>query len=155
MGKLKVPKQPGIHQGLTKAERFHRGSIRSQKRLNALKFDPIGELVKQYRELEKLVDFWTRIRDGVQVELTKKGRVKAYNARAHMDAYNALIAIGEKLLRYNYGRVPEVNEVQVTQPAPMFVQLSDNPKDIATINPPIPVEYHDEDDENEQSEEDM
>jgi len=150
MGKLKVPEQPGMRQGMTKPERLHRGSIRSQKRLNALKFDPIGELVKQYRNLEEVVAFWVRIRDGVQVELTQKGRVKAYNAKAHMDAHNALINIGEKLLRYNYGRVPEVNEVQITQPTPMFVQLTDQCTDVVTINPPIPIEFDvDKDDDEE------
>jgi hypothetical protein len=155
MGKLKAPQQPPISQGITKRERYNRGSIRSQKRLRALGFDPIGELVTQYRKLEEVVLFWERIRDGVQVEFTPKGRVKAYNAKAHIDAHNALIAIGEKLLRYNYGRVPEINEVHVTQPAPMFVQLTDNPTDIKTINPPIPVEHSSEDEEDEPSEEDM
>ena len=103
---------------------FHSGGLRSRARLEQLRFDPIGELVAKYRELEKEVELQENIRDGKIVQMTNAGKPRAYRPEVHHALYDKLISIAEKLLRYNYGRVPEVEELKKRAPAALVVQLT-------------------------------
>jgi len=101
------------------------GAKRSQKRLEVLNFDPIGTLVDQYRKLEEELVYCEKVRDGIIVPLNPAtGKVRPYNAKLHMDIYDRLIKIGEALLRYGYGRVPETNVMETKRPMPLVVNLT-------------------------------
>lgn len=115
----KVP--PGRTAGMPK---YGAGARRSVGRLAHLGYDPIGELVKNYRKLELEIDRQEKIRDGIIVELTSQGKPRAYRAEVHHALYDKMIAIGDKLLRYGYGRVPEQAELERTRPTPMIVNLT-------------------------------
>lgn len=108
-----------------KAVRYISGTKRSQNILLSLGFDPITELVIQYRKLEEEMDRHEQHRDGTLVVLSKSsGRPLAYNAEMHMSIYDKLFAISEKLLRYKYGRVPEMAQLEKRKPTPLIVQLT-------------------------------
>jgi hypothetical protein len=118
-------KQPEIRRGrVAGTPSLFRGGIRSQKRLDTLRFDPIGELVKQYNAIEVLIQHQEDMRDGRRIELTSTGKPKAYRAEVHHALYDKLINIGDKLLRYGYGRVPEVNIVEERKPQALIVNLT-------------------------------
>jgi hypothetical protein len=103
---------------------FRAGAKRSVMRLNALGFDPIGELVDKYRKLELELARQEQIRDGVLVELRQDGQPRAYRAEVHHNIFNMLITVADKLLRYGYGRVPETNVLEERRPQPLVVQLT-------------------------------
>lgn len=103
---------------------FKAGAKRSQARLAYLDFDPIGELVKQYRKLELEIEYQEKIRSKEIVELTSTGREKAYRPEVHHALYDKLNKIGEALLRYGYGRVPETTIVEEKRPLPLIVNLT-------------------------------
>ena len=127
-------KQPPLRGGrVAGVGQFHSGSKRSVARLKQLNYDPIGELVANYRKLQAEVERQEKIRDGVIVELTSTGKVKAYRAEVHHALYDKLIAIGDKLLRYGYGRVPETTIVEDRKPMPLVVNLTKK-GEIYTVN---------------------
>ena len=109
---LAVPK------GKTSSERL------SFKRLKELDFDPMGELVHKYKKLEAELTYQELIREGRITEYTTSGKAKAYNAERHMAIYDRLIAIGDKLLRYQYGRIPEKSIVDDKRRNPLTINLS-------------------------------
>lgn len=118
-------KQPTIASRRSeRAPSIFKGGIRSQKRLDTLKFDPIGELVKQYEAIQLLVRHQEDMRDGRRIELTVTGKPKNYRAEVHHALYDKLINIGDKLLRYGYGRVPEVNIIEERKPQALIVNLT-------------------------------
>jgi hypothetical protein len=80
---------------------------RSVQRLRALDFDPLEELVRVYKELRFEVERQEKIRTGEVQELGPTGRVRAYRAEVHHALYDKMIAIGDKLMRYGYARIPE------------------------------------------------
>lgn len=104
--------------------KFFAGSARSIGRLKHLNFDPIKELVDKYRELETEIDRQKKIRAGEIVELTATGKPKSYRAEVHHALYDKQISIGEKLLRYAYGRVPETNVDENKTVMPLIVNLT-------------------------------
>lgn len=109
------------------------GYPRSVRRLARLGFDPIGELVDKYRKLEGELEYQEKLRSGAIVELRSDGKPRAYRAETHMAIYDKLIAVSEKLLRYNYGRVPELNLVEERKPTPLIVNLTKK-GEVYTVN---------------------
>lgn len=97
---------------------------KSQDRLRELKFDPLESLVRQYQNLEAELYYQECLREGIVEELRLDGKPKAYRADIHMGIYEKMIAIGEKLLRYQYGRVPETNVVEHKERMPLIVNLT-------------------------------
>ena len=114
---LRGGRPPGIPQ-------FQAGGQKSVARLRQLQYDPIGELVANYRKLEAEVERQEKIRDGIIVELGSNGKPRAYRAEVHHAIYDKLIAIGDKLLRYGYGRVPETTIIEDRKPQPLIVNLT-------------------------------
>lgn len=104
--------------------KYFAGANRSVNRLKHLNFDPIKVLVDKYNELETEVERQKKIRDGVIVELTSTGKPRAYRPETHHALFDKQIAIGEKLLRYAYGRVPEVNTDDQKPAMPLIVNLT-------------------------------
>jgi hypothetical protein len=127
--------------------KYFGGSQRSVARLRKLDFDPITELVNKYRQLDGELDRQIKIRNNVLVELTSTGRPKSYNPETTMSIYDKQIAIAEKLLRYNYGRVPEISEEQQRAPMPLIVNLTKK-GDTYIVNNEVPDDTPDEDNDN-------
>lgn len=118
-------KQPEWKPGRQLARpRFALGGKKSVARLEQLRYDPIGELVSNYRKLEAELDRQEKIRDGLIVELTGTGKPKSYRPEIHHAIYDKMIAISDKLLRYGYGRVPETQIVEEKKPMPLIVNLT-------------------------------
>lgn len=101
--------------------RYGSGAARSVARLAHLNFDPIGELVDKYREIGREIQRQNDIRDGILIELKPDGKPRYYNAEAHMALHDKQISIGVQLLRYGYGRVPEMSQVDDPRPKPTLV----------------------------------
>ncbi len=108
----------------TGVPKYASGGARSVGRLRSLKFDPIGELVTKYRQLEEEIERQKLIRDGVIVELTSAGKPRAYRPEVHHAIFDKQISIGEKLLRYAYGRVPDEGMETPKTPMPLIVNLT-------------------------------
>jgi hypothetical protein len=89
---------------------------RSQQQLAQLGYDPIKALVSTHNYLMQEIERQEKIRNGEIVEISSTGRVKAYRAEVHHALLTQLVAIGEKLLRYGYARVPETQHVQPITP---------------------------------------
>lgn len=141
-----VVEQPMIRRGnhpLNKP-RFVAGSARSVGRLRHLNFDPIKELVDKYHELETEIARQKKIREGEIVELTATGKPKSYRPEVHHALYDKQISIGEKLLRYAYGRVPESNVDEQKPAMPLIVNLT---KKGETYIANDVTEVHNEDDD--------
>jgi len=112
------PLPPGVRPlGTT---RIIAGGQRSVRRLAALKFDPIGELVAKYRKLEGELERQEQIRDNRIQEMTSSGKIRAYRAEVHHAIYDRLLSISKELLRYGYGRVPELSPID-NEVRPSFV----------------------------------
>jgi len=116
--------QPKIKTGRHAMSPFRAGTPRAAARLKQLAFDPIEELVKKYHEIEKEIARQERIRDGELIELTASGRERKYMYDIHMSLYDKLMTISDKLLRYGYGRVPEVVKFEEKKPTPLIVNLT-------------------------------
>jgi hypothetical protein len=105
--------------------RFPAGANRSTRRLATIGYDPIGELVKQYRRLEQECIYLRKLRDGVVVELhATTGKPRAFRYEALIGMETMLQNTADKLLRYGYGRVPEVSVVESKVMQPLVVNLS-------------------------------
>jgi len=105
--------------------RYNAGSKRSVAVLRELSFDPIKKLVERYQEMENEVAFWKAIRDRTLIQIiNSEGKERYYDSDAHMQAEKMLIEIGDKLLRYGYGRVPETVNVNDTRLPTMIVNLT-------------------------------
>ena len=70
-------------------------------------YDPIRELLQLYYQLERELEFYDQWRANKIKPLTATGRHRTYNQEVHMNLYDKLMNIHDKLLRYGYGRVPE------------------------------------------------
>lgn len=111
---------------IPKTASYIAGSRRSNQVLTSLDFDPITALVIQYRKLEEELERHEKIRDGQVVVLSfSSGKRLAYNAELHMSIYDKLVSIADKLLRYKYGRVPEMGDLEKRKPTPLIVQLTE------------------------------
>lgn len=100
------------------------GAQRSVGRMKHLNYDPIGELVKKYRELDVELQHQQKLRSGELVEMTATGRPRNFNPKLLMDIYEKQIMIAEKLLRYRYGRVPENETFDAERPSALIVNLT-------------------------------
>ena len=90
-----------------------------------LGFDPIRSLVDRYREISEEVEFWKKVRNReIIVIVSAKGHELMYDSDAHMAAEKMLVEIGDKLLRYGYGRVPEVVNVNDNRPPALVINLT-------------------------------
>lgn len=118
-------KQPMIKGGRVRGiSPYRSGTPRSVGRLKQLDYDPIGELVKKYNELEKEIQYQNQRRSGAIVELLPSGKPRPYSYEHHMALYDRQLRVGEVLLRYGYGRVPEIVEVKEHKIDPLIIKLS-------------------------------
>ena len=108
---------PGVPRNL-------KGGVRSVNRLKQLQFDPIGELVAKYRKIEEELVYQEKRRSGEIVELLPSGKPRYYDYQQHMALYDRLLKVGEQLLRYGYGRVPETVQIEDKRPAPLVINLT-------------------------------
>lgn len=121
------------------------GSKRAVARLQQLSFDPIGELVYNYRKLQSELDRQEKLRSGEIVELSATGRPRSYRPEIHHALFDKLNAISEKLLRYGYGRVPETTIIDEKQPSPLVINLTKKGEAyIVNDNPDIDEDNDDE-----------
>lgn len=125
--------------------KYHSGKEKSVRRLENLKYDPIGELVAKYRELDEELLRQKKIRNNEIVELNNAGRPRAFNPETMMAIYDKQIAIAEKLLRYRYGRVPEVGDAVTPPIAPLVVNLTKKGETYVVNEQPEVIENDDED----------
>lgn len=124
-------KQPVVGRGRTPGSgkapgtpSLFKGGIRSVNRLRDLKFDPIGVLVDQYKKIEIEIQHQEEIKNGRRIILSAKGNPMSYRPEVHHALFDKLINIGEKLLRYGYGRVPETSIIEEKRPQPLIVNLT-------------------------------
>ncbi len=105
-------------------ERFPLGGFKSVRRLAELQYDPINELVKTYHSLAALERFHDETRTGAKKHLDANGNVRRYSAQAHASVTEQKIRVAESLLRYGYGRVPEMLQVEHTEAPKLVINLS-------------------------------
>jgi hypothetical protein len=118
-------RQPNLKAGpAAGVPKYFRGGPKSVARLRNLNYDPIQELVEKYRKLEKEIEYQEKLRSNEIVELTATGKARAYRADQHYALYDKLINIGDKLLRYKYGRVPETDDEGNKSPSPLVINLT-------------------------------
>ena len=140
MEKLPV-QQPSLGSApkeIRKAIRYGMGAKRSVARLKELNFDPIAALVATYHQVLAEVEYQERRRSGQITEFSVKGKIKSYNADTHYALFDRLIRIGEQLLRYGYGRVPEVAEFSPDKTQGLVINLTKE-GDTYQINQPDEV----------------
>ena len=116
-----------------KKEMWKRGFPKSQERLLQLRFDPIKELVNLYHRLKAEDVYHQKVRDGSIVPLTAAGKVRPYNADAHLAVLDKLQKTASDLLRYGYGRVPESVSIE-PGPSGLVINLT-REGDVYEINP--------------------
>jgi hypothetical protein len=107
-------------------ERFPRGGLRSVARLSELRYDPIKELVNLYEKLRADNERYERWQRGDITPLDGNGNARRYSAQAHAAVREQMIRVGESLLRYGYGRVPETVNVE-SNAAPLVINLASRP----------------------------
>jgi hypothetical protein len=127
--------QPGAQDPQMSAyKRFHAGSERSQRRLCELNYDPIGELVQQYHDICGLIKSEIDWKEGRETRLTAKGTERQF----HHDFLDKLLdkkqKIAAELIRYGYGRVPEVGVIEEKSVTPFIVNTSRG--EIRRLKPP-------------------
>jgi hypothetical protein len=134
--------QPRIGSGGSRLGKpqYMAGAKRSVSRLANLGYDPIGELVATSNALKIEIKRWEDIRDQKFVSiigLNKDGteKVQQYSWMAHYALIDKLIAVGEKLLRYGYGRVPENIEEAGSKPK-LGLTVKMAGRDVLIINAP-------------------
>ncbi len=109
-----------------KGAKYGMGTSRSVMKLDTLGFDPITELVKVYRKLELELEFQEQLRMGNVNMLNAKGKQINYSAIVHDTIYDKLIKVGEALLRYKYGRVPETEQLEGKERSSLTINLNNN-----------------------------
>ena len=100
------------------------GGKKSTARLRELDFDPIKALVDTYKKVEKEINRQEKIQEGSLVELNAQGLPRAYRPDVHHALFDKQIAVGEKLMRYMYGRVPDEGQAAPMAPPSLVVQLT-------------------------------
>ena len=125
-------------------KRYNSGAPRSVARLKELGFDPISSLIDVYKKIEAEISIQERLRDNTLVQLNGAGKQRAYRPEVHHALYDKLAKIGTDLLRYKYGRVPEVEENSAKALPALLVQLT-GVGDVYTIGDPDP-DFGEEDD---------
>jgi len=125
-----VPEQPAIRRGNQGVQpkrippNFINGSNRSIERLKQLGFDPIERLVIRHRELTAELEHQKSLRSGAVVELRQDGKAKAFVFDNLLGCHDRLTAIERELLRYGYGRVPEVAEPEKQKVPALTINLT-------------------------------
>ena len=127
---------------------FGFGRKKSTARLRELDFDPIKNLVDTYKEVEAEVEYQRKMRTGEIVELSTTGKPRAYRAEVHHALLDKKIAIGDKLMRYAYGRVPENEEESKPSPPALVVQLTKEGETYVINESQNPSEDVESDDDN-------
>lgn len=156
MEKLKYPY--GGNGGTSEVKRFVRGSSRSRVRLAQLGFDPIERLVNMYNVLDKEHRMWIKLREfGTITKLDEDGNVKKvkgqirYSGVAHANVMAQMAKVATDLMRYSYGRVPEVVPNGGARPTPLTINLSSEivgvPKERLQLGRPDDIEEYREDDD--------
>lgn len=132
----------------TKTKRFVAGGRKSQVRLQQLYHDPIEELVNKYRTLQKEIGYQEKLRSREIVEMTPSGKERAYRAEVHLKLHEIQIKIASDLLRYGYGRVPELNVVETKALPSLTVNLTKKGEQyVLNDKDPFAEEYEDDEDE--------
>lgn len=126
--------------------KYNAGSNRSVARLRNLNYDPIGELVKKYNELENELVRQRKIRSREIVELGASGKPRSFNPEIMMTVYDKQIQIAEKLLRYKYGRVPELDD-GVKEKLPALIVNLTKDGETYVVNEPEHIPNVDQDDD--------
>ena len=142
----KLPMGPA---GGFSAKTFRSGSKRSQRRLKSLDFDPIEKLTKLYQRLEQEDQYMCNLRhvDSVK-ELNPDGTIKKthkYSGVAHMAVFGHMEKVASDLLRYDYGRVPEIIPTSSANTTPMYIQLTEKEAPPIMIVPKADEEIEDGD----------
>jgi hypothetical protein len=123
--KSEIEQPKAYDTALTNQKRYVAGSQRSQKRLTDLNYDPIGELVKQYHRLQECIDEELKYKSGELVKLSlRDGKPLMWRPDALHRYMDQAIVVAEKLLRYGYGRVPEINVTENRSLPPLIVQTT-------------------------------
>lgn len=104
-----IVQPPSRDTELFDSRRFHAGSERSKDRLRQLRYDPIGELVAEHHNLTQLIQREYDLRDKKIIVISENtGKPLTWRPDAMLKLIEQRIKIAEQLLRYGYGRVPEV-----------------------------------------------
>ena len=106
---------------------------KSERRLQELNFDPMQQVVDTYKKLEAELAWWEGIRDGSVVDIIGIGpkgeeRTRKYSFDAHMRIFEQLLNVGDRLMRYAYGRVPETQITENRGRTPFVINLSNGSK---------------------------
>jgi len=120
-------KLPAAPHGGFGGKRFMAGSQRSKRRLKSLKFDPIEKLTKLYARMEEEDEYYTELRkETYVVNMDEEGQTfkHRYSGVAHMALFANMEKVGNDLLRYAYGRVPETSNLNDVPASPMKIILS-------------------------------
>jgi antitoxin (DNA-binding transcriptional repressor) of toxin-antitoxin stability system len=112
------------HPSLTTEQRKLLQRRDAPTRLDELKYDPLKALVDQHNAILAEIERQEKMRDGEIVELTASGRPRAFNMDNLHRLREQAIAIGDKLLRYGYSRVPEKEEEARPLPSSLVVVLN-------------------------------
>ena len=122
-----VIEQPSIPSGSVKGTyipKYVGAAGRAARRLKNLEYDPIARLVHQYSVLQEELKYQENLRSGKIVELNATGKPRAFRAEILLSIHDKLITIAEKLLRYGYGRIPELNVLESRAPKPLMINLT-------------------------------
>jgi len=118
--------------GITGVKRYLPGSARSQQRLSQLKHDPILKQVKLYWKLEAEVRRLEEIRENpnsqkVYLDENGKPRMFKYSSDQHVRLLEQMSKINEGLMRYGYGRVPELENTNPDSVPTLTINLTQAP----------------------------
>jgi len=100
----------------------------ARKMMEFYGYDPVAELLRTLVRLEKELEFYDNWRAGKIQPLTASGRHKTYNQEVHMNLYDKVITVHDKLLRYGYSRVPEGVINQPMKAKPLQIVMHDDNK---------------------------
>lgn len=109
---------------LTPVQKRTLGRIDASTKMIQLGYDPLGALIKQHNDITAELERQEKIRIGEIVELRQDGKPKAFNMDNVFRLRDQLILIGDKLLRYGYGRVPENDGAPQSAPSALVVILN-------------------------------
>jgi hypothetical protein len=113
-------------------KRFNAGSQRSQQRLKELNYDPIGEKVRKYWELEEMIKEELLFKTGAKIRISHAtGKPMNWYPDFLGKLYDQQLKVAADLLRYGYGRVPEINITEDRKVPPLLIQTT---SDMATYH---------------------
>ncbi len=142
-----VEQPPARDTGLYDNRRYHAGSERSKDRLRQLRYDPIGELVEEHHKLTAAIKREEDIRDGIIVRLNPNtAKVMVWHPELYIKLTEQKIRIAEQLLRYGYGRVPEVNVLETSTIPPLIINTTKKGEVYHTDGNLPAIEDHDDGD---------